>query len=202
MRAAEPNTLRTALVSAVAPSNTNSTPPVVSRPRSTRSASSAVTSVVFSVSPSYSPTGTFLPSRPRDRHPPRAECHRTRRAAVLDRVPVRVVLAFRPGQPGDLGLHHRVHHLQAGSHAHREQPLAGRHGGLAQGQPHLLVQIGQLRRAVLRHDAQSRYLAHGGPLLDRAASRLPDTYHPAGTRRGTAAQVLQDLGQPPTGCSR
>src|SRR5664280_2669502 len=34
-----------------------------------------------------------------------------------------------------------------------------------------------LARAVLRHHAQSRYLAHSGPLLGRAAWRLPDTYH-------------------------
>ena len=60
--AAEPNTFLTAVANAFAPSRTNSTPPVVSRPRSTRSASNEVTTVAFSVSPSYSPTGTLVPS--------------------------------------------------------------------------------------------------------------------------------------------
>ena len=37
-------------------------PPSADRPRATRSASSAVTIVLFSVSPSHRPTGTFVPS--------------------------------------------------------------------------------------------------------------------------------------------
>ena len=47
---------------------------------------------------------------------------------------------------------------------------------------------------VLRGHAKGRYVGHSGPLLGRAAWRLPDTYHPAGIRRGTATQLLQDPG--------
>ncbi len=48
--------------SALAPSMTQSTPDSASRPRATRSANRAVTTVLFSVSPSHSPTGTLVPS--------------------------------------------------------------------------------------------------------------------------------------------
>ncbi len=48
--------------SALAPSMTQSTPEETSRPRATRSAKRAVTTVLFSVSPSHSPTGTLVPS--------------------------------------------------------------------------------------------------------------------------------------------
>jgi hypothetical protein len=44
------------------PSMTHSTPEWVSRPRLTRSANRAVTTVLFSVSPSHSPSGTLVPS--------------------------------------------------------------------------------------------------------------------------------------------
>ena len=57
-----PNTERTALRSAFDPSSTNSIPCSGSRPRSTRSDSSAVATVAFSVLPSHSPSGIFTPS--------------------------------------------------------------------------------------------------------------------------------------------
>jgi hypothetical protein len=44
------------------PSRTNSTPASQARPRDTRSARRSFTTVVFSVSPSHSPTGTLVPS--------------------------------------------------------------------------------------------------------------------------------------------
>src|SRR5579875_1235914 len=51
-----------ALRSAFDPSMTNSIPCAGSRPRSSRSESSALTTVAFSVSPSHSPSGTLTPS--------------------------------------------------------------------------------------------------------------------------------------------
>src|SRR5947209_1969959 len=57
-----PNTDRTALRSAFDPSSTNNIPCSGSRPRSTRSESSAVATVAFSVLPSHSPSGIFTPS--------------------------------------------------------------------------------------------------------------------------------------------
>jgi hypothetical protein len=48
----------------LAPSITTSSPPSVVRPRATRSASGAVTTVLFSVSPNHRPTGTLVPSAP------------------------------------------------------------------------------------------------------------------------------------------
>ena len=57
-----PNTERTAFLSALDPSSTNSIPCSGSRPRSTRSDSSAVATVAFSVLPSQSPSGIFTPS--------------------------------------------------------------------------------------------------------------------------------------------
>jgi hypothetical protein len=56
------NTERTALRNAFDPSITNSIPCSGSRPRSTRSDSSAVATVAFSVDPSHRPSGIFTPS--------------------------------------------------------------------------------------------------------------------------------------------
>ena len=56
------DTERTALRSALEPSSTNSIPCSGSSPRSTRSDSSAVATVAFSVDPSHSPSGIFTPS--------------------------------------------------------------------------------------------------------------------------------------------
>ena len=64
MSALVPNTSRTAADSALAPSRTTSSPSSKARPRSTRSASRAQTTVLFSVEPSQSPTG-FRPPAPR-----------------------------------------------------------------------------------------------------------------------------------------
>src|SRR3954451_7492988 len=57
-----PNTSRTALRSAWAPSRTTSTPWSTSRPRPVRLASSVVATVAFSVDPSHSPSGCLTPS--------------------------------------------------------------------------------------------------------------------------------------------
>ena len=57
-----PKTAFTADDRAFAPSMTTSSPSVASSPRATRSASSDLTTVAFSVEPSHSPTGTFVPS--------------------------------------------------------------------------------------------------------------------------------------------
>jgi putative SOS response-associated peptidase YedK len=59
---ASPNTSRIAFRSAFDPSITNSIPSSGSSPLSTRSDSSAVATVAFSVDPSHSPSGTFAPS--------------------------------------------------------------------------------------------------------------------------------------------
>ncbi len=50
-----PSTSRTAFLSALEPSSTQSTPWVVSSPRATRSAKGAVATVAFSVEPSQEP---------------------------------------------------------------------------------------------------------------------------------------------------
>jgi|GEM_PF-6133924 len=60
--AASPNTFLMPAARALAPSMTHSTPDSVESPRVTRSANRAVTTVLFSVSPSQSPTGTLVPS--------------------------------------------------------------------------------------------------------------------------------------------
>ena len=60
--ARSPKTSRIALRSGLEPSITHSTPCVGSRPRSTRSASSALATVAFSVEPSQSPSATFMPA--------------------------------------------------------------------------------------------------------------------------------------------
>src|SRR5215210_501443 len=57
-----PSTSRTALRSALAPSSTQSTPWEVSRPRSTRSASSPVATAAVSAEPSQRPSGILTPS--------------------------------------------------------------------------------------------------------------------------------------------
>jgi len=61
-RGASPKTLRIARLSALAPSITNKIPCSGSRPRSTKSESSAVATAAFSVEPSQSPGGIFTPS--------------------------------------------------------------------------------------------------------------------------------------------
>jgi hypothetical protein len=59
---ASPKTVRIAFRSAFAPSITNRIPCSGSRPRSTKSESSAVATLAFSVDPSQSPSGTLMPS--------------------------------------------------------------------------------------------------------------------------------------------
>jgi hypothetical protein len=59
---ASPKTERIAFRSAFAPSITNRIPCSGSRPRSTKSESSAVATLAFSVDPSQSPSGTLMPS--------------------------------------------------------------------------------------------------------------------------------------------
>src|ERR1035437_4279750 len=62
MSALSPKTLTTPLASAFAPSSTTRRPASAERPRATRSARSAVTTVLFSVSPNHRPLGTLRPS--------------------------------------------------------------------------------------------------------------------------------------------
>lgn len=57
-----PNTASTARESARDPSTTNSTPRLTSNPRSRRSATNHVASVLFSVLPSTTASGSFRPS--------------------------------------------------------------------------------------------------------------------------------------------
>ena len=57
-----PNTCRIALRSALEPSITNSSPCSTSRPRETRSDSSALATVAFSVLPDHRPSASFSPS--------------------------------------------------------------------------------------------------------------------------------------------
>src|SRR5271157_1047983 len=66
--AASPNTFLMPAARALAPSMTQSTPESVQSPRATRSLNRAVTTVLFSVSPSQSPTGTLVPSEVITRH--------------------------------------------------------------------------------------------------------------------------------------
>src|ERR1019366_6256319 len=60
--AVSPNTFLMPAANALSPSMTQSTPDSTSSPRATRSANRAVTTVLFSVSPSQSPTGILVPS--------------------------------------------------------------------------------------------------------------------------------------------
>ena len=61
--------------------------------------------------------------RPGHRHPAPTQGDRAALAAVAHRGPGRVVPALRPGQRGHVGVHQRLHDLQAGTHGQRQQTL-------------------------------------------------------------------------------
>jgi hypothetical protein len=71
--------------------------------------------------------------RAADRHPAPAEGHRAVLAAVALGDFSRVVLALRPREVGDLGLHQLGHHVQANRGRGGQQPLA-----------HVLHELGQV----------------------------------------------------------
>ncbi len=56
------------------------------------------------------------------RHPPAAQRHRAVLVTVAHRGPVGHVLALRPDQRRDVGVHHRVHHLHAAPTARASKP--------------------------------------------------------------------------------
>jgi hypothetical protein len=102
--------------SALAPSMTHSTPDSVSRPRLTRSANRAVTTVLFSVSPSHSPTGTLVPSvvmtRDTTTHEPatsspsimRTATSRSERSRAISSLIALVVAATKRRETADLDM--------------------------------------------------------------------------------------------------
>ena len=101
---------------------------------------------------------------PADLHTPATERHRPTLMTVALRAPIRVVLALRPDDLVDLGLHQRVHDPQPDAHAQREQSLPRRANQLTQRLLNLRRQR-HLQRLRGRDDLRAGYLLHGGFLL-------------------------------------
>jgi hypothetical protein len=113
-----------------------------------------------------------------------AKGYRALLGAMAHRDSVWVVLALQPGDFGDLGLKHRLHHRQSGGHAHRQQALPGGPGDAGHRQRNLLRQFGQPGGVGRVSEANSRYGLHGGPFsfFEVYLAVHPKTYHQAGLR--------------------
>ena len=117
---------------------------------------------------------------------------------MAHRGPVRIMLAFRPGHPGDLGLEHCLHHRHPGGHAHRQQPLPRGTGDIGHRQLDLLRQIRQHHGIGRVSETNSRYGLHGGPFLRGCTwsfTRRPTIRQASG--EGPPPQIPRRTRQPP-----
>jgi hypothetical protein len=117
-----------------------------------------------------------------DPHPAAAEGDFAGLGAVTDRGPVGLMAALGAGQPLDVGVQQALQHAQAGPNGKGEQALAGGAGQLGERDrdPFGQHQLG------VGGQGRVRMLGHVAVRSGRAAWSLPDTYHTAGHRAGTA----------------
>src|SRR5665647_147736 len=220
---------------------------VVSRPRSRRSVSRSVTTVVFSVLPSTSPKGCLVPSIPipnatthrcspkwtpsiinatRSRLPSGAASSSPRAVSVIatnrretadllaaqgdrpalttvaHRCALRVMFAARSARRGDVGLHQRAHHLQAGADGEGEKALTHVLGDLLHRDRHG-IGYGDLWPGTRLGHGFLIVLGHGGPLLGWClgdAQHLPHGRLQAGDRHSSSTRPGTTLSEFPA-CS-
>jgi hypothetical protein len=127
------------------------------------------------------------------RRPSSAQGHRPAFAAVPHRRARRIVPALRAGQLGHVGLHQRLHDLQADAHGQRQQALLHVLGDLA----HRHTDPPWKRGRARVHGPNLATLLHGGPLALGVLGGTPDTYYTAGLERGTATSTSTRPGSMP-----
>src|SRR4051812_30459486 len=103
---------------------------------------------------------------------------------------LREVAALGPACRGDVGVHHRGHHLQPGPDREGQQALAHVAGDLGEYHAHRVGHGGLARVDLLVLVG----LAHGGPLPRGVLGGSPDAYREAGFRWGTATSSSTSSG--------